>query len=582
MTTDARKHLALIAAPGLGHVIPLLRLAHVLAARGLLVTFIVSDVSLEELQRRKLPEACVVPDSLRLFPVSSAGKVSGTDVLTSPLTIMSLYLAMIQPVSALIDDLCSGRAGAGAAAGGQAWPAIRAIVSSPFIFFGPGAARAHPHVRWTTLIDMSVAGCIVTQRLAEAALEETPPAQLDDASKAPVLLQSGVDIALSDTQDSTQTPVRSSIHIPEQDLVKVFGEKQLAIKSPTVGLATGFRKLFIDSDDILINTTTFLDGPLLPQLQTRLAKDEYTCKTLYAIGPIDLALMQSQCAHLESTSRSINSEEEEEQRQEQQVDVFLASSPPRSVLYIAFGSVVSLPAPEMAKLVNALHSVASSSPLPFILVSHPLHSALSAFANGSDAAIEDGLKGAMEQLRPLVQQNRGIVLSWAPQRRILSHPSTGLFLSHGGWNSSLEALSYDVPLLLRPLNAEQVINARMLTEHLAVAHHVVSSDSIESAHTPQDRNNAWTFKDALQAFAALHRSTGAGEASSTIDDASRLDCIRKIQKRAAEVGAAIRRDAGVCRGEGAEDAAGAAVTTAAAPNSSVVALEAWLANAGLA
>jgi len=34
---------------------------------------------------------------------------------------------------------------------------------------------------------------------------------------------------------------------------------------------------------------------------------------------------------------------------------------------------------------------------------------------------------------------------WVPQEAILSHPATGWFISHGGWNSIQEAMVYQVP-----------------------------------------------------------------------------------------------------------------------------------------
>ena len=44
--------------------------------------------------------------------------------------------------------------------------------------------------------------------------------------------------------------------------------------------------------------------------------------------------------------------------------------------------------------------------------------------------------------------NRGlIVYGWAPQLMILSHESTGGFLSHCGWNSTMEAIGRGVPVL---------------------------------------------------------------------------------------------------------------------------------------
>nr|POE90309.1 anthocyanidin 3-o-glucosyltransferase 5 [Quercus suber] len=67
-------------------------------------------------------------------------------------------------------------------------------------------------------------------------------------------------------------------------------------------------------------------------------------------------------------------------------------------------------------------------------------------------------------------QNLGlVVMQWAPQSEILGHISIGGFLSHCGWNSSLESILNGVPIIAWPLYAEQKMNATMLAEELGVA-----------------------------------------------------------------------------------------------------------------
>ncbi|KAH7847605.1 hypothetical protein Vadar_028006 [Vaccinium darrowii] len=61
-----------------------------------------------------------------------------------------------------------------------------------------------------------------------------------------------------------------------------------------------------------------------------------------------------------------------------------------------------------------------------------------------------------------------VVPSWAPQAQILSHRSTGGFLTHCGWNSTLESVVNGIPLIAWPLYAEQKMNAVILTEDLKV------------------------------------------------------------------------------------------------------------------
>ncbi|KAG2540895.1 anthocyanidin 5,3-O-glucosyltransferase-like [Panicum virgatum] len=66
-------------------------------------------------------------------------------------------------------------------------------------------------------------------------------------------------------------------------------------------------------------------------------------------------------------------------------------------------------------------------------------------------------------------KDRGLVVrSWAPQVEVLRHPSTGAFVTHCGWNSTLEAISLGVPMLCWPLYAEQLMNKVFITEDMGV------------------------------------------------------------------------------------------------------------------
>ncbi|XP_058743040.1 anthocyanidin 3-O-glucosyltransferase 2-like [Vicia villosa] len=60
----------------------------------------------------------------------------------------------------------------------------------------------------------------------------------------------------------------------------------------------------------------------------------------------------------------------------------------------------------------------------------------------------------------------GKIISWAPQTEILAHPATGGFVSHCGWNSTLESINFGVPIAAWPLYAEQPSNAFQLVYEL--------------------------------------------------------------------------------------------------------------------
>ncbi|WMV38588.1 hypothetical protein MTR67_031973 [Solanum verrucosum] len=92
-------------------------------------------------------------------------------------------------------------------------------------------------------------------------------------------------------------------------------------------------------------------------------------------------------------------------------------------------------------------------------------------------------------------KNRGIVYEWAPQVNILAHKATRAFISHCGWNSTIESLWHGVPIVTWPLYAEQRMNAFQLVRDLEVAvelaldyrmhdsdhHDIVKAEEIEKA-----------------------------------------------------------------------------------------------------
>ncbi|CAH9147386.1 unnamed protein product [Cuscuta epithymum] len=81
--------------------------------------------------------------------------------------------------------------------------------------------------------------------------------------------------------------------------------------------------------------------------------------------------------------------------------------------------------------------------------------------DGSVRAVEEALpKGFLER----VGKRGKVVEGWAPQGRILEHPSMGGFLSHCGWSSVMEALKFGIPIIAMPMQLDQPLNARLVAE----------------------------------------------------------------------------------------------------------------------
>ncbi|KAK2364217.1 UDP-glycosyltransferase 73C1 [Trifolium repens] len=133
---------------------------------------------------------------------------------------------------------------------------------------------------------------------------------------------------------------------------------------------------------------------------------------------------------------------------------FLDLHKPKSVVYVCLGSLCNLISSQLIELALGLESTKR----PFIWV------------------IRDGI-GKSEELEKWIsdekfeERNKGtglIIRGWAPQMVILSHTSIGGFLTHCGWNSTLEGISFGVPMITWPLFADQFLNEKLVTQVLKI------------------------------------------------------------------------------------------------------------------
>ncbi|KAK6935514.1 UDP-glucuronosyl/UDP-glucosyltransferase [Dillenia turbinata] len=146
--------------------------------------------------------------------------------------------------------------------------------------------------------------------------------------------------------------------------------------------------------------------------------------------------------------------------------------PSGSVLFVSFGSGGTLSSKQLRELACGLEM----SGQRFLWVIRSPHDKAANAAYLSVKSAQNPFNflpdGFIERTK-----NLGLVVpSWASQIAILCHGSTGGFLTHCGWNSILESVVHGVPLIAWPLNAEQRLNAVLLSEDLKVAVRVEANE----------------------------------------------------------------------------------------------------------
>ncbi|KAI3518575.1 hypothetical protein L1887_07380 [Cichorium endivia] len=123
---------------------------------------------------------------------------------------------------------------------------------------------------------------------------------------------------------------------------------------------------------------------------------------------------------------------------------WLDSKPENSVIYVSFGSTAVL---SKAQKEEILHGLIGSC-RPFLLVLRD---------DGEDE--EEDIKELKEKIG-----DDGLVVGWCSQSEVLRHGAVGCFITHCGWNSTLESMVAGVAVVACPQFADQPTNAKMVED----------------------------------------------------------------------------------------------------------------------
>nr|CAK26792.1 putative glucosyl transferase [Sporobolus stapfianus] len=215
-----------------------------------------------------------------------------------------------------------------------------------------------------------------------------------------------------------------------------------------------------ESHGILVNSFEALETRAVRALRDGLCVPDRATPPIYCIGPL--------------VSGGGGEKEHECLR-------WLDAQPDNSVVFLCFGSMGTFSKKQLHDIAVGLEK----SEQRFLWVVRSPRSDDHKFGEPRpeldlDAFLRDGF---LERTK-----ERGLVLkSWAPQVDVLHHRATGAFVTHCGWNSTLEGIMAGIPLLCWPLYAEQRMNKVFIVDELKLGvemrgynQEVVKAEEVES------------------------------------------------------------------------------------------------------
>ncbi|PWA44842.1 UDP-glucuronosyl/UDP-glucosyltransferase [Artemisia annua] len=190
---------------------------------------------------------------------------------------------------------------------------------------------------------------------------------------------------------------------------------------------------------LILNTFEELDALVLPHIRK-------VCPNVYPIGPLHSLYRSRLLADTTQILENISSNSV--WKEDKTCLSWLDKHPPKSVAYISFGSLATINVDQMLEIWHGLVHTGK----PFLWVKRP--ESITGEYNESQVPNE-----LLERTKEI-----GCIVDWAPQEEVLAHPAVGVFLTHSGWNSTIESIAHGVPIICWPYFYDQQVNSRFVGE----------------------------------------------------------------------------------------------------------------------
>ncbi|KAJ0546391.1 putative 7-deoxyloganetin glucosyltransferase [Helianthus annuus] len=191
---------------------------------------------------------------------------------------------------------------------------------------------------------------------------------------------------------------------------------------------------------LILNTFEELDSVVLPHMRK-------LCPNIYTIGPMH-SLHKTKLMANTKLSPQETTVSNSVWKEDKTCLSWLDKHDPKTVIYVSIGSLAIM---TVEQLIEIWYGVVNSGK-PFLWVRRP----------GSITSAYDESQVPTELLERT--KEIGCIVEWAPQEDVLAHPAIGGFLTHSGWNSTMESIVEGVPMVCWPYFGDQQTNSRFVGE----------------------------------------------------------------------------------------------------------------------
>lgn len=349
--------------------------------------------------------------------------------------------------------------------GSAGTPPVSVLIADSFFAWSPGIAKKHDLVNVTFF--------------TQPALVFTVGCHWD------LVTQNGHFPVKGDSEEEIKY-IPGVDSISTKDLMSYFKEEEIetAVHKAVFAAFHEMNK----ADFVLHYTVQELESKTLDTL----SKNQPT----YAIGPVYSFTNRPETTRVAKSLRS-----------ESDCTKWLESKLPGSVLYLSFGSVAQTSKQVIQEIAYGL----LLSEVNFLWVARE-----DILKSGDSVIFPDGFQDEVK--------DRGLIVPWCDQITVLSNRGVGGFVTHCGWNSTLESMWFGVPMICNPVAYDQLTTRKLVVEDLKIGINLSDGGSI---HREKVAENIRVFMS-------------AGSASQGLRDEA--EKVKKILHNALDIGGSSERN----------------------------------------